>query len=114
MHELTIAREMVRVVKDSLTSEQLSRLKRINLLIGRATAVQEDCLRFGLEAMTKDTPLSRAEVSIEYIEPLFKCKTCGEEFKSEDWFYSPCPKCGSFGCDLLKGDELSVASVDLE
>jgi hydrogenase nickel incorporation protein HypA/HybF len=105
---------MVRVVKDSLTSEQLSRLKRVNLLIGRATAIQEDCLRFSLEAITKDTPLSRAEVNIEYVEPLFRCKECGEEFSSKDWFYSPCPKCGNIGHDLLKGDELSIASVDLE
>ena len=105
---------MVRVVKDSLTSEQLSRLKCINLFIGKVTAVQEDCLRFGLEAMMKDTPLSRAQVNIEYVEPLFRCKACGKEFGSKDWFYSPCPKCGSFGCDLLRGNELSVTSVDLE
>ena len=114
MHELTIACEMARVVKDSLTSEQLSRLKCINLLIGKATAVQEDCLRFGFEAITKDTPLSGVEVNIEYVEPLFRCKACGKEFESKEWFYSPCPKCGSFGDELLKGDELSVASVELE
>jgi hydrogenase nickel incorporation protein HypA/HybF len=114
MHELTIAREMVRVVKDSLTSGQLSRLKCINLLIGKATAVQEDCLRFGFEAMAKDTPLSGIEVSIEYVVPLFRCKACGKEFESEEWFYSACPECGRFGCDLLRGDELLVASVDLE
>ncbi len=114
MHELTIAREMVRIVNDSLSPEQLSRLKRINLLIGRTCAVQEDCLRLGLEAMTKDTPISGVEVNITYVEPLFRCGACGEEFNSKEWFFSPCPKCGSFGHELLKGDELSVASVDLE
>jgi hydrogenase nickel incorporation protein HypA/HybF len=114
MHELTIAREIVRLVRENLTPRQVPRLKCINLLIGRITAVQEDCLFFSLEAITKDTPFSGVEVRIEYIEPLFRCRACGEESESGDWFYSPCPKCGSFDRDLLKGDELSVASVDLE
>ena len=114
MHELTIAVEIIRVVRESLAQEQLPRVKRINLVIGRTAAVQEDCLRVGLEAVTHDTPLSGAQVEIEFVEPLFRCRSCGGEFESQSWFSSPCPECGSFGCDLLKGDELSVASVDLE
>lgn len=114
MHELTIAREMVRIVTNSLTSGQLSRLKRINLLVGKATAIQKECLQLGFEVIIKDTPFSKAQVSIEYVEPLFRCKACGENFSCDEYFYSPCPHCGSHACEMIKGDELLVASVDLE
>lgn len=114
MHELTIAREIIRVLSDSLSPEKLSRLKRINLLIGRTATVQEDCLRLGLEAVSKGTPFSGAVVNIEYVEPLFKCKSCARKYSTDNWFFAPCPGCGSYGCELVKGDELSVASVELE
>jgi hydrogenase nickel incorporation protein HypA/HybF len=114
VHELTIALEIVRLVTDSLGADKLARVKRLNLVIGRATAVQEDCLRLGLEAAAMNTPLSGTEVGIEYVEPLFRCRDCGREFDSNNWFYAPCPGCGGFRNELIKGDELSVASVELE
>jgi hydrogenase nickel incorporation protein HypA/HybF len=114
VHELTIAREIVRVVMESLAEEKLARVKRLNLSIGRAAAIQEDCLRLGLEAATMDTPLSGAEVRIEYVEPLFRCTDCGTDFQPDNWFYAPCPECGGFRNELVKGDEMSVVSVEME
>lgn len=114
MHELSIAYEMVRLVRDSLTPEQLARVRRVNMRIGEATAVQEDCLLFALEAVTHDTPLAVAEMNIERVKPRFRCSGCAHEFESGNWFYSKCPECGASGCEMIEGDELLVSSVDLE
>ena len=113
MHELTIAQEVLRVVEDSIKPAGLEDVTCINLVIGALNGVQVDCLEFALEAITEGTPAKGLRLNIEHVEPLFRCRNCAEEFSSEGWFCSPCPKCGNFGHDLVKGDELSVASVDL-
>lgn len=114
MHELTIAREILRIVETCVEPASLQRVTSINLTLGTLTGVQVDCLEFALKALTDGTPMEGVSFRIEHVEPLFRCKECAEEFQSERWFDSACPKCGSFRCDLLKGNELSVASVDLE
>jgi hydrogenase nickel incorporation protein HypA/HybF len=114
MHELSIACELVRVVKDSLTPEQLARVRRVNMRIGEATAVQQECLMFALEAVTKGTELENAQMNVERVKPLFRCAKCEAEFESQNWFLSKCPECGASGCSMLRGDELLVSSVDLE
>jgi hydrogenase nickel incorporation protein HypA/HybF len=113
MHELTIAQEIVRVVRESLSAGEVSRVKQINLLIGDLTAVQEECLKFCIDAVTRETPLSGVSVNIRHIEPRFRCRACGEEYSSDNPFYLPCPRCKTFGADLIAGNELSVTSVDL-
>ena len=113
MHELTIAAEIVRVVKNSLFPEQLERVKQINLIIGELTAVQEECLRFSFEAVVRDTALAKSRLNVELVKARLKCRECKKEYSPEDSFYSPCPNCGAFGSDVICGDELSVTSVDL-
>ena len=114
MHELTIAAEIVRVVKDSLSSEQLSRVKQINLTLGELTAAHEECLRFSFEAVVRDTPLAKSRLNVELVKARLKCRECKKEYRPEDSFYSPCPVCGAFGGDVICGDELSVTSVDMK
>ena len=114
MHELTIAAEIVRVVKDSLSREQLSRVKQVNLALGELTAVQEECLKFSFEAVVRDTPLAKSRLNVELLKARLKCRECKKEYSPQDSFYSPCPNCGAFGGDVICGDELSVASVDLD
>jgi hydrogenase nickel incorporation protein HypA/HybF len=114
LHELTIAAEIVRVVKDSLSREQLSRVKQVNLALGELTAVQEECLKFSFEAVVRDTPLAKSRLNVELLKARLKCRECKKEYSPQDSFYSPCPNCGAFGGDVICGDELSVASVDLD
>jgi hydrogenase nickel incorporation protein HypA/HybF len=114
LHELTIAAEIVRVVKDSLSSEQLSRVKQINLTLGELTAAHEECLRFSFEAVVRDTPLAKSRLNVELVKARLKCRECKKEYSPEDSFYSPCPNCGAFGGEVISGDELFVTSVDVK
>jgi hydrogenase nickel incorporation protein HypA/HybF len=114
LHELTIATEIVRLIKDSLSSEQLGRVKQVNLVIGELTAVEEECLKFSFEAVVRDTPLAKSHLNVELLKARLRCRECKKEYSPEDSFYSPCPNCGAFGGDVICGDELSVTSVDLD
>jgi hydrogenase nickel incorporation protein HypA/HybF len=114
LHELTIAQEIVRLIKGSLSSEQLSRVRQVNVTVGELTAVEEECLRFSFEAVVRDSPLAKSRLNVELVKARLKCRECKKEHSPEDSFYSPCPDCGAFGADVIAGDELSVTSVDLD
>jgi hydrogenase nickel incorporation protein HypA/HybF len=92
----------------------VGRVTRIVITIGELAAVQKECLEFAFEVITKGTPMEGAVLAIEYIKPLFRCRECGAEFEPSDGFFSPCPACGAFGVDVLKGDGMYVKSVELE
>lgn len=114
MHELTIAQGILRAVEGSLNADQMGRISRIIITVGELAAVQKECLEFAFGAITMGTPMEGATLVIEYIKPLFRCKKCETEFEPWKGFFSPCPNCGEFGVDVLKGDDMYVKSVELE
>ena len=104
----------MRAVEGSLTDVQAGRVIRIVVTIGELAVVQEDCLTFAFGAITMGTPMEGAKLEIEHVRPLFKCRTCGSEFEPRDGFFSPCPDCGGYGVDVVKGEDMYVKSVELE
>ncbi len=114
MHELAIAQGIIKSLDESLTPDQLERVKRVIVTVGELNAVQKDCLEFAFSAITAGTSKEGVELTLEYVKPVFRCKGCGAEFSPSDGFYSACPECGGFGVDVIEGDELFVRSVDLE
>ena len=114
MHELAIAQGILKAVDETLTAEQAVRVKRIIVTIGELNVVHKDCLEFAFTAITSGTPQDGVELVLEFVKPLFRCKSCNAQFASEDGSFTACPECGKFGVDVIAGDELYVRSVDLE
>jgi len=101
-------------VEGSLTAAQLGRIRRIVITVGELAVVQKECLEFAFSAITMGTPMEGATLAIEYVKPVFRCKKCEAEYEPPDGFFSPCPECGGFGVDVLRGDDMFVKSVELE
>lgn len=113
MHELIVAQEIVRIVESSIKVGRAGSVSCVNLAIGTLTGIQKECLEFAFSAVTKGTPLEGVELEVEYVKPLLQCRDCMKRFEPEDGSLSQCPDCGGFRCDLLKGDELMLTSIDL-
>ncbi len=114
MHELAIAQGIIRAVDESIPAARVASIKRIWVTVGELSAVQKECLEFAFEAVTSGTRLEGAGLVLEYVKPLFRCQKCAREFEPSDGFFSPCPGCGGFGVDVVKGNELYVKSVELD
>ena len=112
MHELSIAQELVRLIQKELSAHPGTRLKSAHVSLGALRQVEPTTLQFCFEAAVRDTPLAGAQLCIEPVEPAARCKQCGSEFKVEDkWF--ECPRCAAVDSELLRGDELLLASLDV-
>ena len=59
------------------------------------------------------TLLENAKVKIVKIPGLANCRSCGNEFKIEN-FFDPCAKCGAYNPDIISGKELRVKSLNID
>ena len=113
MHEMGLALQIVEIAKASLPPELAgARIQRVNLKVGRLSAIVADSLRFCFEIVSRDTPLAGAELAIEEIPVRARCNDCRFEWTIEDPVFS-CRRCDSGAVELLSGRELDIDSIEI-
>jgi hydrogenase nickel incorporation protein HypA/HybF len=113
MHEMGIATEIVRIVTESIPSDMAdAKVVRINLKVGKFSAVVPRSLEFCFDLVAKETPAQGAELNIQEIAVTARCNECQHNWQiSEPVFY--CPKCNSGSLAVLSGRELDIESIEL-
>jgi hydrogenase nickel incorporation protein HypA/HybF len=113
VHELSIAEELVRVIREELRAHPNARLKSALVRVGVLRLIEPATLEFCFEAAACDTPVAGARLQVEQVEASARCCKCDREFPVEhNWF--ECPQCGETGSELLCGNELELVSLEIE
>ncbi len=114
MHEMGIAMQVVEIAAASIP-EQLkgSRVQGVYLKIGKLSSVVPDSLRFCFDIVSKDSAIAGATLYIEEIPVTARCKSCDHSWTIEGPAFS-CPQCGSGTIELTSGQELDIASIEIE
>jgi len=112
MHEAAISEGIIKIINDNLQGNQ-AKVTKINLKIGKLTAVVPDTLKFCFEALTQGTNLEKAILDIEEIPAKFICQNCKKDFILEEILFS-CPYCKDIKIELLTGRELAVESFEID
>jgi len=112
MHELSIAQNIVEIVKQNVPQEDLKGVTSIKLKIGDMSGVVTESLEFGFLAIISGTELEDAKLDIEKIPFFLKCNECKQE-SSNEYGSSICPECGSSNTTILSGLELQIIEVEL-
>lgn len=113
MHEMGIAMQIVDIAVSSIPPGIKNPVvARVNLRIGKLTAVVPASLTFCFDIATQGTPLAGAKLSIEEAPIVARCKSCGNEWTitTPDFI---CGKCQSGQVDILSGRELDIVSLEL-
>ena len=108
-----IAMEVLKIIQEHLPSDQALKVTKVNLKIGKLTAIIPDTFKFCLEVITKDTRAQGAEIIIEEVPLRVQCENCGAETELEEPFFL-CPKCESPKLKILSGRELFIESIEVE
>ena len=111
MHEFGIATEIVKVVKETVASQPVKRLISVTVEVGQLAMVNPEQLKFSFEIITEGGPFEGAEMNVEMLPAVAKCK-CGFEGALGDEDYV-CPKCGGM-YELLSGRDISVKNLKVE
>ena len=113
MHELSIISSVLDQVEQLQKQHEGKRFSKVGLRVGELAGVDVDCLRFGFEAVVKDTQWEQLMLEIEQIPRRQRCPKCSEEFRAENWD-TICPKCGEINTDIIAGEELQLAYVEVD
>jgi len=113
MHEMGIAAEVARIAQEEAARAGAARIVGLRLRVGAWSGVEPESLRFALEVLGEGTPLAGCRVEIEAVEPAFACRSCGHTYAGAGHF-EPCPACGELGAELVAGDELNLAEIEVE
>ncbi|MDN5349474.1 MAG: hydrogenase nickel incorporation protein HypA/HybF [Bacteroidales bacterium] len=112
MHELSIAMQIIEIVKEEAKNHAAIGVSAINLDIGKLSGIEPDALEFAMEEAVKGSMAEKAEVHYNYIQAVSVCEDCCREFEVQDYFKT-CPFCNSLNTSLIKGKELKIAAIDL-
>jgi len=110
VHEMSITQSVVDICERNAAGR---RVIAVVLEIGDLAGIVPESLEFCFDACTQDTLLEGARLVIERIPARGRCHGCGAEFAVAAC-YDPCPACGSFGVELLAGEELRVKELEVE
>lgn len=113
MHELGVALEVVRMASEEAAAHGGGRVLSVTLRVGRWSGVEPESLLFSLTVVSEGTPLEGCRFELEPVAPELRCDACGATYRSES-FYDPCPSCGGPAGALAAGDELVLASMEVE
>jgi hydrogenase nickel incorporation protein HypA/HybF len=110
MHELSIAQSIIQIVEKTLPPDFSKKISLVNLSIGTLSGIEIDALTFAFSVIKKDTLLSNSEMAIEIIKGFAKCKNCYTDFELIA-YGNPCPQCGSYSMDIVRGKEMKVTNI---
>jgi hydrogenase nickel incorporation protein HypA/HybF len=114
MHEMGIAMQVVEIAAASIPEHlKNSKVKGVYLKIGRLSSVVPDSLRFCFDIVSKDSAIAGAMLYIDEIPVTARCKACENHWTITGPAFS-CPGCGGGTIELISGQELDIASIELE
>ncbi len=114
MHEGSIARSILDTAKEIAEKEDMRRVKRVKVAIGKMHSVVPEVLLNLFNIMKKYYPgLEDASLDIEEKEVKIRCKRCGSVSILDSPFFI-CEACGSGETEVLEGDEMLILSIEGE
>lgn len=112
MHELSIAQEILDIVKNQLPPET-KKLKTIRMKVGKLSGILVESLKFCFEAIVTETEFSSVTLDIQEVPIKIKCNECEAESNLSDPIFI-CPECESFNVRILSGKELEITEIEIE
>jgi len=112
MHELSIAENILDLVKEHVAPPDHRRVTSVKVKIGALAGVVPDSLEFCFTAITSGTSLASAKLQIEHVPAMMECSSCNDTFNSEMGIVL-CPRCGNGNTRLISGTELQVTEIEL-
>jgi hydrogenase nickel incorporation protein HypA/HybF len=113
MHELAICQSLMRQVETIAQQEQARRIISITLRIGPLSGVESELLQQAFPVASAGTVAEHALLKIESQPVRIHCSRCESEHEVPPNRLL-CPQCGEQQTRLVSGDELLLASLELD
>jgi hydrogenase nickel incorporation protein HypA/HybF len=112
MHEMSIAASLLEAVQ-SESARRSAHVAVLGVKIGELSGVDTESLRFCFEVLVQDSDLAPLALDIQYLPWRNRCRQCAQEFPVAD-YRTECPQCGAVETELVSGNELEFAYMEIE
>lgn len=112
MHELSIAQSIAEIVNQYAPAGKKRGIRSVKLKIGDLAGVLPESLSFCFAAVIEGTLAEGAELQIENVPIVCRCNQCGFNFEVGHYVFL-CPTCGNPYVEVICGQELDVAEIEL-
>lgn len=113
MHELSLCQALLGEVERVAAAHAARRVTRVVVRLGPLAGVEPALLRQAWPLAAGEGIAAGAELALEEQPLRVRCRSCGAEGEATI-NRMLCPACGDWHTTLLSGDELLLASVELE
>jgi hydrogenase nickel incorporation protein HypA/HybF len=113
MHELSIISNLFEIMEEKLQEKSAKKITFVKLQVGKLSGVVPDFLDSAFHIYKKDTFAQEAELVIEEVPFVIRCRSCGKTMKRDDFVFI-CASCGSKNLETLSGTELILEKLELE
>ncbi len=112
MHELSVCQALIEQVVGIARAHNATAVERVLLRIGPLSGVEPALLMTAYPIAAAGTPAEGAVLEIEQAAVTVRCRACGHEGEVPANRLL-CPACGDYHTEMLSGDELLLARVEL-
>ena len=112
MHELSICQALIDQVEDIARQHRAETIHNVIVRIGPLSGVDPDLLVQAFPLASAGTVAQDSRLVIERLPIRVRCDSCGAETVAEP-NKLVCGACGDWHTQLLSGDEMLLASVEL-
>jgi hydrogenase nickel incorporation protein HypA/HybF len=114
MHELSVAQNIIEIVRQHMPGENPCAVRKVRLRIGKMAGIVPESLEFGFNVLAAEAPgMSDAVLDMEFVPLVVLCKACGMESTVEDTIFA-CTSCGSPDTEIITGTELQVTAIEVD
>jgi hydrogenase nickel incorporation protein HypA/HybF len=113
MHELSIAQNIIEIVKENVPEKDLCKVITIFLEVGDFSGIVSDSLLYCFDVIKSDTQLGNAKMEIKKIPFILFCNDCKSE-TTNNMGIRFCEKCSSNNTKIISGTDMQIIKVELE
>lgn len=113
MHELSVCQALLRQVTTLAQQHQAQQVTRITVQVGTLSGVVPELLQQAFTIAQAGSVAENAELLIETLPIKVRCRSCGQD-SIVPANRLLCEHCGHWQTQLISGDELLLASIDLK
>jgi hydrogenase nickel incorporation protein HypA/HybF len=112
MHELSLARALLRQVEELRQSHRAAGVRTVCVSVGEFSGVEADLLDSAFCQLTQGTPVEGARLSINRVPLEARCTACEHEFTVHAFCFV-CPRCEARDVRIVRGEELMLETLTL-
>ena len=109
MHEYGLAQQIISMAAEYAAGK---RIKAINLVVGETSGCVADSIVLYFDLIAEGGSCEGAELNIERVKPMLKCKKCGCFFERKTFSFD-CG-CGGEGRPTEIGSEFYIRSIEVD